>query len=128
MSEEIPEIVDYSTFVNELTSGSIVSVDLYEFGREIDITYQNSAGEFHGTKKRYRPKDDELLTYTLRQEGIPYTVHAEEFKSPDAQFEWLALTSMSFFLVPILLLIIVIYQARTIRLLSRKIIGETDPT
>ena len=133
MEAEEPEIVEYSTFVKDLTGeGAISEVEIYDFGREVELTYTTAEGELRATKSVYRLSDDELLAFTLDSRGVPFTVHAEEYPSKKSAGDWLISTSsILFLLLPVVLVIAVAMQAKAIRRISESlaaIIEERDRT
>lgn len=125
MTKENPEIVAYSTFVRDLTESKISDVQIYDYGKEVDITYKTSDGALRAARSPTGSDSDELLSYTLKSKEVPFTIHAEEYSSGGSSFEWVNLISFSFFLVPLLMLIVILRQSKTIRDMAESLVGMT---
>jgi len=126
MTGKPPEIVSYSTFVRDLADAKVSGVDVYDFGAEIDLTYSTSDGEFRAAKGPIGLDDDELLLFNLKSQGVPFTVHGEEYDGPGASGVWLSqILSFAFLLVPVLLILVILRQSKTIRTLAEALARHT---
>jgi ATP-dependent Zn protease len=119
MTEEIPEIVSYSTFVRDLTSSKISEVNIYDYGRNVDLTYETLDGELRATKGPLGLDNDELLSFTLKSQEIPFTVHAEKYRGAGTTGDWMMhFGSFAFLLIPVLLILVILRQSKTISTLG----------
>lgn len=119
MTEENPEIVSYSTFVRDLTGSNISEVNIYDYGRNVDLTYETLDGELRATKGPLGLDNDELLSFTLKSQEIPFTVHAEKFEGARTPEDWMIqLGSFAFLLIPVLLILVILRQSKTISILG----------
>lgn len=126
MADENPEIVTYSTFVRDLTESKIFEVNIFDYGREIDLTYETVDGATRATKGPFGLDDDDLLSFTLKSQEVSFTVHAEEYSSGASSFDWMHLSSFIFFLIPVLMLLVILRQSKTIRSLGDALVRASN--
>ncbi len=117
-----PNKVKFSTFVDDLYSNQIEKVDLYTYGT-IDITYTTKGGEFRSADLPHSSSENDLLIRSLKQHSVEYVAHDSSYPNDDSDthyssFLW---TGSLFFIFPLLLILIIIFQARTISNLGRKL-------
>ncbi len=127
MAEENPEIVSYSTFVRDLTDAKISEVNIFDYGREVDLTYETLEGATRATKGPIGLDDDDLLSFTLKSQEVPFTVHAEKYSTGTSPFDWMNLSSFIFFLIPVLMLLVILRQSKTIRSLADALVQASKP-
>ncbi|MDA7519508.1 hypothetical protein N8522_05930 [Akkermansiaceae bacterium] len=126
MADETPEIVTCSTFVRDLTESEISEVNIFDYGREVDLTYKTAEGEMRATKGPIGLDDDTLLSFTLTSQEVPFVIHAEEYGSGESSFEWYHLSTLIFFLIPVLLLFVIVRQSKTIRSLGDALVRASS--
>jgi hypothetical protein len=97
MPDDSPDIVDYSTFVKDLTESKISDVDIYGYGTEIELTYKTEAGDLRATKGGFGLSKDSLLTKTLETHAVSFTVHAESYPVSKPWFDTMHIGSLIFF-------------------------------
>lgn len=127
MDGQKPEKVKYSTFVNDLTEARVGEVNIYRYGREIDLTYTLQDGGLRATKGPLGLDNDTLLSQTLKTQEVSFTVHAESYPEQGNEFWWMQIMSLSFFIVPILMLMVILRQSKAIRTLSMTIAALARP-
>lgn len=128
MADKPAEIVSYSTFVRDLTDSKVTEVDVYDYGREVDLTYETLDGELRATKGPIGLDNDELLSFTLNSQEVPFTVHAQKYDGAGVSSDWMMqIGSFAFFLIPVLLILVILRQSKTIRTLGEALARNSSP-
>ena len=121
------KIVEYKTFVNHLQSGVITDAVVYDFMSEVEITYEHE-GVQYGTKSPFGASQDNLLHLTFDNQGIKYTILSEKYGGEPSFMKSAEFGSLIFFAIPIILLIVVVVQATTIKKLASKLPDASNGT
>lgn len=126
-TSENPEIVTYSTFVRDLSESKISDVSIYSYGGEVDLTYVTAEGVLRGAKGSIGLDDDDLLSSTLASKDVSFTIHSSEYSGSGWSWDWaMNLWSFAFFLIPILMLLIISRQSKTIKSLGEALVRATN--
>ncbi len=124
MAEDELEIVTYSSFIRDLNESEISEVDIYSWGKDVDLTYVGKDGKLRATKGPFKIEEDELLLQTLESNEVAFTIHPESY-GKESYFEIHHLSSILILGIPILLCVAVAKQASTIKSLA-KALAEKD--
>lgn len=119
-ADKTPEVVSYSTFVSDLAGSRVAEVDVYELGQEVNLTYETVEGELRATKGPIGLENDDLLSFTLESQEVPFSVHAEKYGGPGANSDWIWVPAFLLvpLVVPVLLILVILRQSKTIRTLG----------
>jgi len=120
MDKPEPEIVKYSTFVEDFKNTKVSKVDIYNYG-DIDLTYETPNGELRATKGPIGLNQDNLLLHVLSKEEIPFVAHEFKYDHNNSKFEWLQLSSLLVFIIPVAMCVVISKQAHTINKLGEVI-------
>jgi len=127
MAVENLEIVTYLNFIRDLNETEISQVDIFEWGKDIELTYVGENGEVRATKGPYKLQDDDLLQQTLESKGIPYTNHQLKYDEGYSGYEWHGFSFFLMLAVPILLCLIISKQASTIKTMALALSRREEP-
>ncbi len=121
MSDKINKVT-YKTFVNDLSSKEVEKADLYSYG-SVDFTYLTTSGELRAVDIPSEASENDLLIDSLGSKDVPYISHNEPYPHDDNDSSSYMMWSGSIiFIIPLLLIGIIFYQARVISKLSNKMI------
>lgn len=118
--DEVPTI-SYQSIPLMVIRGEIEKADLYDFGREgVDAVFTTKDGSAVAVKKTFGLNEDAVLQQYLKDHNIPFTVYESPYKGPlstkrsDTSSLWMTLPMLLMFGLPLILIVILLMQARTI--------------
>ena len=111
--------VTYQTFVDDLESGNILRADLYSFG-QVDFTYETQDELTKTVDIPLEASKNSLLIKSLKNNSVKYTSHDEPYPKEASDNSWIQYSGFSIMLIPILLIVVIIIQARTISSLTKR--------
>lgn len=113
--------VEYQSFIDHLETGLISDVSIYNFTSAVDITYKfNGVG--YATQGPWGASRDTLLHRTLDTKSIKFTLLDQEYDGPGlSSHKFSEYSSLVFLVVPVLLIVVILVQAQTIRKLTNKL-------
>ncbi len=115
------EVVDYKTFANHLLNSEISNIKIYKFTGDIEVTYDHN-GISYASSGPYGPSEDHLLHSILDTKNIEYTILENEYEGESSTMNYIGpYGGFLFMALPIILAIVILIQAKTIKNLSSKI-------
>ena len=116
------EIIDYKTFTQHLKKGEITDVTFYYFTSEIEVVYTHEGKEY-GAKGPYGPYNDDLLHSILDEKKIEYKILESEYSDGTvlSSNNIGMISGFAFMAIPVIMIIVIFIQARTIRKLTERI-------
>lgn len=116
-----PLKVTYKTFVDDLEAELISSADLYSYGN-VDFTYKTQDGVFRSVDIPHEASENDLLIHSLASKSVAYISHDSSYPDNSENVMGAGLWyGAIFYLIPILLIGIIFYQARVIASLGNKL-------
>jgi len=118
--DEMPT-VSYQSIPLMVVRGEIEKADLYDFSSDgVDAVFTTKDGSAVAVKKPIRLNEDAVLQQYLKDHNIQFTVYESSYegplstKRPGMPSLWMTLPMILMFCVPVILLLILLMQARTI--------------
>ncbi len=94
---------------------------IYNFTGDIEVTYK-SDGVLYGADGPYGPSNDELLHKILESKQIEYTILEKEYEGDiPTTMKYAQYGSFVLMAVPLIMIMIIFIQAKTIKNLSSKL-------
>jgi hypothetical protein len=116
------EIVEYKTFTKHLREGELSDVTIYYFTGEVEVTYMREGIEY-GAKGPYGPYNDDLLHSILNEKKIEYKILETDYSDGTAlsSSNIGMISGFAFMAIPVIMIIVILIQARTIKKLTERI-------
>ena len=118
--DEMPT-VSYQSIPLMVIRGEIEKADLYDFsGDGVDAVFTTKDGSAVAVKKAIGLNEDAVLQQYLKDHNIQFTVYESSYKGPLSTKRpgmsslWMTLPMILMFGVPVILLLILLMQAKTI--------------
>lgn len=115
------ESVSYHSVPQLLSSGEIEKVEIYDSGvSDVDAVFTKSDGTVFSVEKTHGLDEDPVFQQSLKDHDIQYVIYDYEFEGKSkkkrlGRSSWFMIMPMVFmFGIPVLLVLVIIKQAKTI--------------